>query len=176
MPEILLTSVLFGEPFVLDFVKNKLVDVMGMSASIQNHEIDLESNFNSQRGQYDALKIIQTYPYTGRAKTLICTSVDLYIPIFTFVFGLAQLGGNVGIISSYRLDNQYYGLQKDKNLLGERLAKETIHELGHLFGLRHCPQYKCVMAISNTAEEVDIKGLAYCNNCEKRLHPSLEHS
>ncbi len=173
MLEILLTPVLFGEPVVLEFVKNKLVEVLHIPTSVQNHEIDLESNFNSQRGQYDALKIIQDYPYTDNAKTLICTSVDLYIPIFTFVFGLAQLDGNVGVISSHRLDNQYYGLKKDKNLLGERLAKETIHELGHLLGLRHCPQYNCAMSISNTAEEVDIKSFEYCNKCEMKLHSSI---
>lgn len=174
MLKILLTPVLFGELVVLEFVKNRLIEVLDIPTSVQKHEVDLESSFNDQRGQYDALKIIQSYQNADDGKTLICTSVDLYIPIFTFVFGLAQLGGNVGVISSHRLDNQYYGLKKDKNLLGDRLAKETIHELGHLLGLRHCPQYKCVMAISNTAEEVDIKSFEYCNICDRKLHSNLK--
>ena len=172
MSKIILTPVLFAEPVILKFITEKLNDTIGITANIENHEIDIESHYSSERSQYDALKIIQAHHHPEESKFMICTSVDLFIPIFTFVFGLAQLNGNIGIISSHRLENQYYGLPKDKNLLGERLAKETIHELGHLFGLRHCSQYKCVMAISNTAEEVDIKDFQYCSNCVKDLYIS----
>lgn len=169
MSKLILTPVLFAEPVILKFITNKLNDIIGITATIENLSIDIETHYNSERSQYDALKIIQAHPHSEESKIMICTSVDLFIPIFTFVFGLAQLDGNIGIISSHRLENQYYGLPKDKNLLGERLAKETIHELGHLYGLRHCSMYNCVMAISNTAEEVDIKDFQYCSNCEKSI-------
>ena len=35
-------------------------------------------------------------------------------------------------------------------LLRARLAKEAVHELGHTFGLLHCPDHGCVMARSAT--------------------------
>jgi len=59
-------------------------------------------------------------------------SVDLYIPILTFIFGQAVLGGETGIASVYRLNNELYGMPADNNILMDRIKKEVIHELGIL--------------------------------------------
>ena len=64
------------------------------------------------------------------------TDRDLFIPILTYVFGEAQLGGRAAVVSTARLveDVELFGPQ----LLVERLAKEAVHEVGHAFGLLHC--------------------------------------
>lgn len=133
-----------------------------------NH--DLKVYFDPGRSQYDAARILHQFEnYSEGKKTIIITSVDLFIPIFTFVFGLASLGGNVAIVSSNRLKNQYYGLPEDNRKLSERLLKEIIHELGHLYNLKHCKNYRCVMASSHTVDDLDIKGARFCSQCEANM-------
>lgn len=132
---------------------------------------DIEKYYNKSRCQYDASKIIQSLEsIEDESKTIIYTSFDLFIPIFTFVFGLAKLGGNVAIISSHRLRNEFYGLPKNDMLLHQRLVKESFHELGHLYELRHCNNYNCVMASSTNTDELDVKGNEYCAKCVSKMN------
>ena len=77
------------------------------------------------------------------------TEIDLYIPVLTFVFGEAQLADGGAVVSAHRLHQEFYGMPTDPELLHERLLKESLHELGHTYGLRHCPDYTCVMSSSN---------------------------
>jgi archaemetzincin len=54
-------------------------------------------------------------------------------------------------------------------MLRGRLVKEAAHELGHTFGLRHCPDWSCVMASSHAVERLDIKGVEFCADCRKPI-------
>src|SRR5512132_1121906 len=58
-------------------------------------------------------------------KVLGITDRDLFIPILTYVFGEAQLGGGAAVVSTARLleDVELFG----RKLLVERLAKEAVH-------------------------------------------------
>lgn len=107
------------------------------------------------------------------AKILGVTEVDLFIPIFTFVFGEAQVGGRVALMSTHRLRQQFYGLPENRELLFVRAEKEALHELGHAFGLAHCRSFDCVMRLSNSVEDVDVKANDFCRLCDAKLH---EHS
>ncbi len=137
---------------------------------IENLPVDYDSTFNQERNQYNSTALIHCllnhYPDKG-AKVLGVTSLDLHIPILTFVFGEAQLDGTVAVVSSYRLKPEFYGLPHDDALLAERLVKESFHELGHTFGLVHCPYYECVMHSSTYVEEIDLKRPAFCPECQK---------
>jgi archaemetzincin len=95
--------------------------------------------------------------------------MDLYIPVLTFVFGEAQLDGMAAIVSTHRLQNQFYGLPHDDDLMLRRLEKEVIHELGHTFGLFHCRQFECVMRSSTYVEEIDLKRADLCDACRSSL-------
>jgi archaemetzincin len=95
---------------------------------------------------------------------------DLFIPILTFVFGEAELGGSVAVMSYHRLQNELYGLPPDRDLLAARTAKEALHELGHAYGLVHCPDIDCVMHTSTDVEAVDLKGTDFCSTCRGTLH------
>jgi archaemetzincin len=96
------------------------------------------------------------------------TGVDLFIPILTFVFGEAQLGGSCAIVSYHRLSQEFYGLPPDPAIAGDRLVKEAIHEIGHTFGLTHCDDYECVMASSHAVEWLDVKTRSLCDACRTR--------
>ena len=99
-------------------------------------------------------------------KLLGVTDKDLCIPILTYVFGEAQVGGTAAVVSLARLRQEHYGLAPDRPLLLERLRKESLHELGHTFGLVHCPLRECVMYLSNTVVDVDTRGRDFCTGCQ----------
>ena len=92
-------------------------------------------------------------------------SVDIYIPILTFVFGEAQMDGPCSVISTHRLRQEFYGLPPDPQWFRLRLLKEAIHEVGHTLNLTHCPNYRCVMASSHAVEWIDLKDSAFCATC-----------
>jgi archaemetzincin len=60
------------------------------------------------------------------------------------------------------------GFFADAELLRARAVKETVHELGHTFGLVHCPRPECVMSRSVNLVQVDAKDGALCRDCEIR--------
>jgi len=112
---------------------------------------------------------IESMPRAGDPKILGVTEADLFIPIFTFVFGEARLGGRAAVMSVARLRETHYGREEDRRVLYRRAEKEALHELGHTFGLVHCLDFACVMHFANSVEEVDIKGPSFCARCERRL-------
>lgn len=89
---------------------------------------------------------------------------DAYVPGLNFVFGLADPELRVATVYTARL-----GAGADEAKFVERLAKESIHEVGHLLGLKHCANRRCVMSFSNSLEEVDAKGADFCDECSLRL-------
>jgi len=95
--------------------------------------------------------------------------VDLFIPVLTFVFGQAQLGGKAAVVSTLRLKQEYYELPPNETVFLERLGKEAVHELGHTFGLVHCLNQGCVLNASTYVEEIDLKEADFCPECAQLL-------
>jgi len=123
---------------------------------------------DAARGQFSAPLILRRLlddGATGADKLLAVTGRDLYIPMLSFVYGQAQLGGQVAVVSIARLRTEYYGLPPDAELLRVRARKEALHEVGHLFGLVHCPDASCAMALSTGIHQLDIKQPALCAGC-----------
>ncbi|MCX7994500.1 MAG: archaemetzincin family Zn-dependent metalloprotease [candidate division WOR-3 bacterium] len=129
------------------------------------HSVRIPSQaFNPLRTQYDAMKIIETFVYSLDQKCnwhLIIIDKDIYTPRFNFIFGLADVQRNIAVVSTYRLSKN--------GLLKERLAKEVVHEMGHILGLNHCPIPVCVMYFSNTVADTDRKGFDLCPECRRKV-------
>jgi len=53
-------------------------------------------------------------------------------------------------------------------LFRERLTKEAVHELGHVYGLGHCRDRRRVMAFSNALADTDEKRADFCVRCRKQ--------
>ena len=102
-------------------------------------------------------------------KVLTVTEFDLYSPIFSRFFGEAQLQGKCAIVSICRLRQEYYNLRSDEKIFLARCKKVVIHEMAHMFGLRHCNDSNCVMYSSNSIADTDIKSDLLCPSCEKLL-------
>ena len=97
------------------------------------------------------------------------TNVDLAIPVLTFVFGEARLGGRSAVISTSRLREEFYGRPADTIILLSRIEKEAIHEVGHMMGLTHCLDRNCVMYPSNSLAQTDVKSPMLCPGCRSSL-------
>ena len=137
---------------------------------------DFSEYYNPGRRQYDANKILEYVsgmPPRHAVKTIGLLRIDLYIPILTYIFGQAKLNGNTSIASLYRLRNELYGLKQNYILQFERLRKVAIHELGHNFGLIHCYNPDCIMRSSTYVEDIDQKGINFCNKCQDELNKSI---
>lgn len=137
--------------------------------------LDLEAAFSPDRKQYHATFLLAgllRHLPEPESKILGITAVDLYAPVLTFVFGQSQLDGAGAVISTYRLRQEYYGLRGDEGRLLDRAVKEAVHELGHAFGLVHCPDFECVMRASSSVEEVDLKRSTFCGACLTELQAS----
>ena len=128
--------------------------------------IDPAFAFHPERGQYHSTTIVERLSSLKAEDTIVgLTEVDLFIPILTYVFGEAQMGGASAVVSFHRFAQEFYGLPPDPTLLTERLTKTVVHELGHTLGLTHCDDYDCVMAASHAVEWLDLKGSRLCEQC-----------
>ena len=162
------------EPEWADAWASGVADVFPYPVRPMRLELDLQPAYAPERRQYHATMILaglfRHLPRHGK-KILGITTVDLFIPVLTFVFGQSQLDGPAAVVSTHRLESTFYGLPPDEGLLLERTIKESVHELGHAFGLVHCPEQECVMHASTYVEEVDIRGAEFCEDCRGRLCP-----
>ena len=93
--------------------------------------------------------------------------------MLSFLFGQAQLDGAAAIVSIARLRQEFYGLPGDEGLLLARARKEALHELGHTFGLVHCPDPLCAMSLSTSLPQVDAKRDEYCESCARQAGSRL---
>jgi archaemetzincin len=135
------------------------------------------SSFDPKRGQFHSTRILKEILAEVPPDALKVQGVvaeDLHIPILTYVFGEAQLGGVASVVSLARLDQAFHGLPRDERLFRRRLHKESLHELGHTFGLVHCHDRGCLMYLSNTILDVDSKGDGYCRQCMDAILSTLE--
>jgi archaemetzincin len=128
---------------------------------------------NPARGQYHSSLILRRVhdliELENQEKGLAITDVDLYAGRLNFVLGEAELGGQWAVISLTRLRQSYYSLPENQGILSGRVIKEAVHELGHVYGLEHCPDPKCVMHFSNSLSDTDRKRDSFCSRCQARL-------
>src|SRR5450432_2511579 len=132
----------------------------------------VEFAFDRDRGQYGSIAVLEMLLRRcpdDALKLLAVTERDLFIPVLTFVFGQAQLGGRTGVVSLARLRQEFYGLVRNDTVLLERAHKEVLHETGHLFGLVHCADRRCAMSLATGVRQIDGKDAAFCAPCSARL-------
>ncbi|MFA6008702.1 MAG: archaemetzincin family Zn-dependent metalloprotease [Desulfobacteraceae bacterium] len=161
-----------GSSFWIEPLDKSIHRAFGYSIKRLNRKIALEKTFDLKRSQYNSSQILLqviSNPPSDAVKILGIVNVDLFIPVLTFVYGEAQLRGIGSLVSMHRLNNAFYGLPENRDILTERLIKETIHELGHNFGLVHCPNQRCVMRSSTYVEDIDHKSRDMCNTCRDQL-------
>jgi len=154
---------------LLRFVAGRVVEALPVEARATVNVTPVEpplDAFDWERLQYRAEDLngvlYSLYrEYTGRGvKVVGVVEGDGYVEGLNFVFGLASPPLGVATVYTARLKGPRFP---------ERLVKEVLHELGHLLGLGHCVNPRCVMSFSNSVEEVDRKEAWFCEECSLRL-------
>lgn len=128
------------------------------------------------RGQVHSTAVLETISSLAPShalKVLAVTRADLFIPILTYVFGEAQLGGKSCILSTHRLIEPPWPTTAEQGLYC-RVAKEAVHELGHTFNLRHCPEHHCIMHYCRSLRDVDRKSNDLCRYCKVLLADEMK--
>jgi archaemetzincin len=143
------------------------------AASIESRtNAKVQFAFDKRRNQWDSFKLLEwildNFNPTRGIKVLGILDIDAYSGGFDFVFGEAFYRGRVAAIYLSRLRQEFYGLESNPPLFYERLVKEAIHELGHVFGLRHCKNSRCVMHFSTSLLDIDTKRRSFCRDCRKK--------
>ena len=94
-----------GEPVTLmQQVAGHVEQIFGGAASVRAARRLPDGAYDVRRRQYASRALLMTLAGgAGDHKVLGITDVDLFIPVLTFVFGEAQLGGRVAVVSTARL-------------------------------------------------------------------------
>lgn len=144
---------------------------LGIVTNVTNRNLVIRKafctdGFNARRDQWNATAIIDAILEREKDtdEFVVVTSRDIYVPPYEFVIGYTGLHRKAGIVSTFRIQGTN---------LGERLAKEVIHEFGHTLGLGHCEDSSCVMRFSRTAAEIDRKSAQPCKNCQAVFAPRV---
>ncbi|XP_026936275.1 archaemetzincin-2 isoform X3 [Sagmatias obliquidens] len=74
--------------------------------------------------------------------------------------------------SDYSVFDNYY-VPEVTSVLLLRSCKTLTHEIGHIFGLRHCQWLACLMQGSNHLEEADQRPLDLCPICLRKLQSAV---
>lgn len=99
------------------------------------------------------------------AALIAFTNEDLFPDeSMNYVFGQASLENRVGVWSLSRLDDN----TDERNFL-IRTLKIAAHETGHLFSIRHCTKYECLMSGSNHLAETDRRPIDACPECTAKV-------
>lgn len=137
-----------------------------------------EEAFQHHRCQYDAglvLKYLARFSFPHHSRILAITDVDLCTPILTFVYGLAEVGLNLAIVSDFRLKHTKDGGMVSEDIYYERLAKVALHEIAHTFSLYHCETPKCLMRFSHGLSHLDDLDILFCERCSFMLRQGMRN-
>ncbi len=141
-------------------VANGLNDVYGIAVTVRGVLDVYEGAYNIKRIQYDAQGLLD---YLARSMTsqyaLWVVDRDIYYDNLNFVMGLAMYH-LAGVVSTYRLTSP------------AMVAKECVHETGHVLGLDHCKN-RCVMRFSNSIEDAEEKPGTLCDKCRDVLNRKI---
>jgi archaemetzincin len=106
----------------------------------------------------------------------------------TFCYGLTMFKQRLGVFSFARYDPLFYfktpnensESQKQKELLTKyffilfkRACKVVVKEISHMFGLKNCVYYKCIMNGFNSIEEFDNRPFEICPVCLRKLYTNI---
>jgi archaemetzincin len=141
------------------------------TCSIIKQPLPIPQNaFEKKRNQYNSNVILnEVKVFVTKNADFHCAlgvvDKDIFTTGLNYVFGEAYTPGNAALISLWRLKPEFYKDKPDIALYALRALKESIHEVGHTLGVKHCPRSLCVMHFSNSIFETDKKQSLLCDEC-----------
>lgn len=163
-----------GAPSGLEIPVSRIISqVMDIPVQVCESPV-LYNGFDRNRNQFDATSILtclDTFSRRNQEKRfiLLVTGDDIFRPGTRYIFGLSRPVMGTAVISSARLNNEFWDLPYDEGMLIDRLSREGAHELGHLMHLDHCDNPTCIMANPLTLDDLDNKKAWFCEHCSDRM-------
>jgi archaemetzincin len=141
-------------------VSEKLKEVFGVDTRDAGAMAPYEGAYDIRRKQYDSHVLLDYLLRVMRSENALWVlDQDIFYDNMNFVMGLAMFHMGA-VVSTYRLDS------------AEMVAKESIHEVGHVLGLQHC-RNECVMQFSNSIEAAQKKPSVPCAHCKGLLNRKI---
>ena len=110
------------------------------------------------------------------AALIAFTNYDLYPEdTWAYVFGQATLDKRVGVWSLYRLSDLILEKDNASDRLLTRTLKIAMHETGHMFSMKHCTKYECLMSGTNHLAETDRRPMDNCPECMAKLAWAMKY-
>ncbi|MEE4352685.1 MAG: archaemetzincin family Zn-dependent metalloprotease [Desulfatiglans sp.] len=163
-------------PVALKTIADSIETIFGLETEILSPLEKPSYAFDQRRTQYDAAIILNRFkslPLSNYLKVIGILNFDIFIPVFTHVFGQAQEGGKYALVSMFRLRRDSSGGQASQAQILDRLAKVVIHETGHLFNLPHCMNQQCLMHFSDSLKTIDAICSSLCRYCSQYLKDAI---
>ena len=126
---------------------------------MEKYKIESRIHQDTKKIQYNASTILtKTIPLVPNDAycMLSVTMEDIYPrESWNFVFGLANLTSRTGVFSFVRYDPLFWGIEEPKRnlILLKNACGVMVHEIGHMFAIKHCIYYNCIMNGSNSYSE-----------------------
>jgi len=172
MQSIILVQMSDFNPAVLEVLRGSAEAAFKRPVEIRPRITSLSYAYDPIREQYKSPRLLMMLKHLKRQtadKVLGVVDVDLYSPGFDYIYGEADIPAGLATLSLHRLHPEFFGEAPNQALFEERAVKEAVHELGHLFGLGHCRDKKCVMRFCPNPEDVDWKTRDICPRCALKL-------
>jgi archaemetzincin len=161
---------------LLEQIAGQLTGIFNLACPVAAMIPKATRAYDGRRGQYlgdRILAMLARLDMPDAERVLGVIDADCYAPGLNFIFGQASIHGRDAFIALPRLRPSFYGLPDNEVLFSERTLKEAVHELGHTYGLKHCPDRRCVMHFSNSLYDTDVKSQQFCRRCRARLDQAM---
>jgi archaemetzincin len=133
---------------------------------------------NEQWNSVEMLKWLRRKLPRDAYGLIAITMTDLYPGEgWNFVFGQASYKSRVGVFSfaRYHPSLNFEDVKaEDEDQIGLRRASKVLtHEMGHMFGIKHCIHYECNMNGANSLRECDVSPMHLCPVCLRKLQRAV---
>lgn len=149
----------------IKIVQQAISSVYGFECKLLPSVEHDRSLYTKSKTRYEANHILKRFVSFGY--TLVITEKDIahyknsLHPEYG-ILGLGSLTSKTCVVSTYRLG--------PANLLPKRLAKVTVHEIGHTLGLQHCITNNCIMQdAKGTLKIIDKASIQLCSRCKGKI-------
>lgn len=162
---------------LVESVKRQLIANYGVDVVIKAALPLPNQAYYPARGRYRAEKLLAFLETTDKKadKILGLTAVDISTTKGKYedwgILGQGQCGGRPCVVSTFRMKGS--ARNASKSLFQGRFAKVVAHELGHTYGIEHCPKKGCLMEdAKGTVKTVDGE-TDFCADCKKHLNAAI---
>jgi predicted Zn-dependent protease len=161
------------DPTDMAFLTRTLYQAFGLGTEFAG-ELDLPARLEGKDGRVDALRLLREAPAVrtyADDKVVYITGAPLSLPVGPLgeppCWGFADYGKDRALVTTVHLPERGVSESSIENYR-RRLARETIHAIGHLWDLHHCYDARCAMHPSWSPALAQHPEMDLCSFCREK--------